>query len=85
MMMNGASNSISPDPHDFDDMPTGVGIRVLAKMVVTQQLQLNAVQGSLDMLNTRISTTLSIAKLLAASVPLLISGAVWLAHHLVTK
>jgi hypothetical protein len=80
-MLNGQQ---IPDAHDFDDLPTGVGMRVLAKTVTAQQAQLASLQAGLDALASRIDAALSIARLLVASVPVLVTlaGAIaWAVAH----
>lgn len=83
-MLNGAPAS-APDADDFADMPTGVGIRVLAKMVSAQQQQIGLIATTLDRLDTRIATTLWIAKGIGLSIPIIGGALWWLAQHVVTK
>ena len=81
-MINGTSSL--PDSHDFDDLPTGVGMRILAKTVTAQQEQLAQLQSGLSTLTSRIEAAIALARLLAASVPVLVAlaGAVaWAVAH----
>lgn len=73
---------------DDDDLPTGVGVRMLAKIVVAQQAQVDQLSKDVSEIKTSVKTAIAIGKSLLAIVPVVaaaVSALTWAAMHLALK
>jgi hypothetical protein len=82
------SNGAALAALDDDDMPTGVGVRMLAKAVSAQQAQVDQLSKDVAEIKTSVKTALAIGRGLLGLVPIVaaaVSAATWAVMHLAAK